>query len=843
MKSTTFSACLVAAMSFTMAGSLVTVGGGASPAPAGLNPGQPESKPASAGLSRPAHRLAPPEVCFAPGTSPEVVRRYAAAKRTARMRTGFGSDSFQYDSGANWWGTATDGFMNNRPDGSPVTLTWSIVPDGTPSGAFGGIVGESNSPSNLRAFLDGIYPGGEAEWLPIFQSVFDRWGEITGITYVHVADDGAPMLGGNAPNGTFPFAPGVLGVRGDVRITGHPLDGPSGVLAYNFFPDFGDMFIDTADTFYNDKSNFSRKLVNVLAHEHGHGVGLKHSCPLANTKLMEPFASTAFLHAQFDDILGGQRANGDNKEDNDTSGAAANLGVLSNGTTNVTELSVDDDGDLDFYKFTVPAGKKAAVTLTPTGFTYLAGPQNVPANPAGCSAGTNFDALTVQNLGVELLNTNGTSVLASATAAAAGVAESIAATTLPGAGTYFIRAFPTTAVNNIQAYQLSITISDAFTNFLTVNDVNVVEGNSGTTNAVFTVTLSPASASTVTVSAVTSNLTATAGSDYTATGPTTLTFLPGDTSETFSVPVIGDTSIESHETFQVTLSNPVNAGITDSTGIGTITNDDLPARTFVSSTGSDAGDCSNQLTPCRNIAAALPQTAVDGEIIILSPGEYETATLAITKGIKITSPSGTVAFIRQPITVNAAGGKVILRGLTLKGAGAGNGITLTAADSISVEDCTIDRWAAGLRLNNAAASRVSMLNTIVRNNTAGILDTGASTSNRVAINESRFERNAKGLEILTGTFQVKDSTFSGNTTSGIVVGPGVVDIQRSEFSVNAVGLSTLTGGTARIGRSHVFGNSTGLSAAAGSTLSSFGTNVIRRNVTNTSGTITAVSEQ
>ena len=385
--------------------------------------------------------------------------------------------------------------------------------------------------------------------------------------------------------------------------------------------------------------------------------------------------------------------------------------------------------------------------------------------------------------------------------------------------------------------------NDDAVNLLSINDVAVVEGNAGTTNAVFTLTLSPASASTVTVSAITSNGTATAGSDYTATGPTTITFLPGDTSETFTVPVLGDTAIESTETFNVTLSNPVNGVIGDGTGVGTITTDDFPSRTFVAASGSDAADCGNQLTPCRNIAAALLQTAIDGEIIILSPGEYETATLAITKGIKITSPSGTVAFIRQPITVNAGGGRVVLRGLTLKGTGAGNAITLTAADSISIEDSTIDRWAAGLRLNNGAASRVSMLNTIVRNNTAGILDTGASTSNRVAVTESRFERNAKGLEILTGTFQVKDSTFSGNTTSGIVVGPGIVDVQHTEFSLNAVGLSTLAGGTARIGRSHVFGNTTGLSAAGGSTLSSFGTNVVRRNTTNTSGTISAVAEQ
>ena len=70
---------------------------------------------------------------------------------------------------------------------------------------------------------------------------------------------------------------------------------------------------------------------------------------------------------------------------------------------------------------------------------------------------------------------------------------------------------------------------------LSISDVTVAEGNSGTTNAVFTVTLSAASASTVTVDYATANGTATAGSDYTAaTG--TLSFAAGTTSKTMTVP-------------------------------------------------------------------------------------------------------------------------------------------------------------------------------------------------------------------------------------------------------------------------------------------------------------------
>ncbi len=234
----------------------------------------------------------------------------------------------------------------------------------------------------------------------------------------------------------------------------------------------------------------------------------------------------------------------------------------------------------------------------------------------------------------------------------------------------------------------TIVDDDAFP-VLAIADAATSEGNAGTKVLSFTVSLTPASGSTVTVTAQTSNGTATAPSDYTAVGPTLLTFTPGQVSKVVEVTILGDVSPEASEAFTVVLSGATNANIADATAVGIIQDDDGPARTFVSATGSDANVCSAQTTPCRNIAAALLQTAVDGEIIILTPGEYETAPLTITQGVKLTSPSGTVAFVRQPITVNAPGARVVLRGLTVKGTGSGTGVTLTAASQVSIEDSTI----------------------------------------------------------------------------------------------------------------------------------------------------------
>jgi hypothetical protein len=108
---------------------------------------------------------------------------------------------------------------------------------------------------------------------------------------------------------------------------------------------------------------------------------------------------------------------------------------------------------------------------------------------------------------------------------------------------------------------------------ISMSDVFVLEGNRGTTPAVFTVRLSAISAQPITVNWTTADGTATASSDYLATGGT-LTIAPGQSSLTISIQVIGDTLAEPDETFFVNLSTPVNAMISAGQGVGTIVNDE-----------------------------------------------------------------------------------------------------------------------------------------------------------------------------------------------------------------------------------------------------------------------------
>jgi hypothetical protein len=360
-----------------------------------------------------------------------------------QMLEGPGSD---YELATRWAFVATPGGTGTQ--GSPTTLTYSFVPDGTwvPGGT-----GEPGSVSDLFATFNGIIPGGPTGWQAYFHQAFQQWGAVTGITYVHEAnDDGAALFS----------ASGVLGVRGDVRICGHSIDGQTGpnTLAYNNYPNSGgDMVIDTDNTsFFGNSGSTYRRLRNTVMHEHGHGMGLKHSCPQNSTKLMEPTINLGFDGPQEDDILGGQRHYGDPFESNDSPSTATDRGTLNNGGHFITGASIDDNSDSDYYKFTVTSNKEVNLTLTPVGSTYSAGPQT-----SSCGPGTTIVANAIHDLGFQILDINGISQLANVNNTVAGQPEFAANVHLAsGPGTYFIRVLGSTA-NDVQRYTILMIVLDS----------------------------------------------------------------------------------------------------------------------------------------------------------------------------------------------------------------------------------------------------------------------------------------------------------------------------------------------------------------------------------------------
>ena len=157
---------------------------------------------------------------------------------------------------------------------------------------------------------------------------------------------------------------------------------------------------------------------------------------------------------------------------------------------------------------------------------------------------------------------------------------------------------------------------------LSVADAQVEEAAGATVD--FAVTMSRASASTVTVDYATADGSATAGSDYTATSGT-LTFAPGETAKTVSVPVLDDAHDEGEETFTLTLSNPSggNAWLEDATATGTIENSDAMPQAWLARFGRTVAEQVVEAVEGRFAARRAPgiEMTLAGERVGAAPGE------------------------------------------------------------------------------------------------------------------------------------------------------------------------------------------------------------------------------
>ncbi len=347
---------------------------------------------------------------------------------------------------------------------NPVTITWSFVPDGVALPG-GNVQNEPAGNSELFARLDAQFgAANRALWISRFQQVFDRWQALTGITYVRVRngtsewDDGAAW--GSDGSAT----------RGDIRIAMKRIDSAGGVLAYNQFPSGGgDMVLDRWES-WQSSSNSHRFLRNVVAHEHGHGLGIAHVCPLgtgAGTwKLMEPYINNAYDGPQQDDIRAAQSLYGDPYEPNATAATASVLGTLTPGVTltlgpvpapapaGASLLSISDPFDADYFKATLDQPRLVTVTVTPNGSTYGDAPQSGDCQ-SGSWATTN--SLAVVNLALDVRSASGTATYRSVNATGAGSAETITGLLVAPAGDFTVRVYASGVVQGPQAYTLSIT--------------------------------------------------------------------------------------------------------------------------------------------------------------------------------------------------------------------------------------------------------------------------------------------------------------------------------------------------------------------------------------------------
>ena len=190
--------------------------------------------------------------------------------------------------------------------------------------------------------------------------------------------------------------------------------------------------------------------------------------------------------------------------------------------------------------------------------------------------------------------------------------------------------------------QFTIINDDSVTPTVSISPTNgsVNEGNSGTTPATFTVTLSSISANIVTVDYSTTSSTAKSTSDFTDTTGT-LIFNPGETTKTFIVAIIGDTFSENSEIFSVTLSNSVGATLEKPGNEAqfTIINDDsvAPMASIFPVNGSmNEGDSGS--TP---VTFTVVLSSASSSMVTV---DYATSSLTAKSTSDFTDTTGTLTF-------------------------------------------------------------------------------------------------------------------------------------------------------------------------------------------------------
>jgi parallel beta-helix repeat protein len=306
-------------------------------------------------------------------------------------------------------------------------------------------------------------------------------------------------------------------------------------------------------------------------------------------------------------------------------------------------------------------------------------------------------------------------------------------------------------------------------------------------------------------------------------------------------------------------------------------------RVFVASFGNDANTATNCgfANPCRGFTAALSVVDPGGEVVALDAAGY--GVVNITKSVTLTANPGFYAGISasggNAVTIAAAGGNVILRGLNINGIGAVNGVVMNNGAALQVENCVVSNFSNnGIAVNTAAVVRVT--DTTIRGNGANgvFLQNGASGT----ITRATISGNAGNGVFLFATVagtvssvEVADSTLDGNNQGFAAFVQNVSASMRASVhgsrvvnnTTHGMGSNSGTGGgsVALTASNNIISNNDGAGIvvfnagkvwASGNTISSndtgiwnttglfesAGNNAVRNNITaDTSGTITPIA--
>jgi hypothetical protein len=238
-------------------------------------------------------------------------------------------------------------------------------------------------------------------------------------------------------------------------------------------------------------------------------------------------------------------------------------------------------------------------------------------------------------------------------------------------------------------------------------------------------------------------------------------------------------------------------------------------RTWVSGVGDDVNPCS-RTAPCKTFAGAISKTATGGEINCLDPGGF--GSLTITKSITIDCGATFGSTLHSAVNgfiINAAAGKVILRNLSINGAGTTigtNSVNILAAAQVLIENVTMNNSTNGVNTPSLASTmNLQVKNASFFNITGPCVNVTTTAGFAIAqVTGSTFQNCGTGVQAGNNGFvTVAGSNFLQNTTGAQTTGTGKLNVENSLFTNNSNAVTAAVGTTVNVASNGLYDNTNG----------------------------------